>query len=380
MAMASRGKMARRASYLLVLGALGLACLAAVPGATATPATDKVTIVPPAVLALKAWTAATSNTTPMQGTIELNGKPVVGVRVRVDNYLIPKPTDVYGHFTYLVDDTLLQRHVVTVADASHATVAGKPLTSEQQAALAATPSAITVAYPISNVKVSKNAAGDPVVTGRIMNGDGTPPPKVSLLTYSLSGTVTDSNGKPVAGAIVSTRTVDRDYWTVSSYTDKHGHYTSLFTASDEEGHNPVPFTVKVAVGNDTYQFLPAEYVYFKALESSVLNLQLPPQGFPMALPLPKSFPGAIYTGTVVGATTANGKVIRPVKATWTDANGGFSLTLPHSYAGKSVSLWEDSTDLFSVKPATPGGPVDLLNWPRALAPNVARNLATVKLS
>jgi len=371
--------MARRASQLLAAGAFALACLATVPGATATPSASKVTIVPPAVLALRAWTPATSNTTPMQGTIELNGKPVAGVRVRVDNYLIPKPTDAEGHFTYLADDTLLQRHVVTVADSSNATVGGKPLTSEQQAALAATPSAITVAYPISNVQVSRNAAGDPVVTGRIMDGAKVPPPRVSLLTYSLSGTVTDSNGKPVVGAVVSTRTVDRDYWTVSSYTDKNGHYTSLFTASDEEGHNPVPFTIRIADGNDTYQFLPAEYVYFKALESSVLNLQLPPQGYPMALPLPKSYPGAIYTGTIVGATTANGQVIRPVKATWTDAEGNFTLTLPHSYAGKSVSLWEDGVDLFSVKAATPGGPVDLQSWPRILAPNVARNLATVKL-
>src|SRR5271154_1501263 len=214
--------MAKR-SYAIVLGLLSVVCLAAVPGGSATPSAAKVTIVPPAVLALKAWTASTSNTTPVQGTIELNGKPIVGVRVRVDNYLIPNPTDAGGHFTYLVDDTLLARHVVTIDDSSNATVGGRPLTDEQRLALAATPSAITVAYPIDNVHVSRNAAGDPVVTGRIADSVGTAPPHVALLTYSLSGTVTDSDGNPVVGAVVSTRTVDRDYWTVSGYTDKTGH-------------------------------------------------------------------------------------------------------------------------------------------------------------
>ena len=363
----------------LALGVLVLACLSLVSGGAGTPAALRVTIVPPAVVALRSWTPATANTVPVQGTIELNGRPISGVRVRVDDYVIPSPTDAAGRFTYLVDDTLLQRHIVSVADAGEASVGGRALTAAQRSALAAAPSAITVAYPITNVHVSRDDAGDPVVTGRIADASGVPPPHVSLETYSLSGTVTDSDGKPVEGAIVSTRTVDRDYWTVSTTTDSRGRFTSLFTASDEEGHNPVPITVRVAVGDDTYQFLPAEYVYFRALESAVMNVQLPPEGYAMALPLPKSYPGAIYTGTVVGATSSGRKVIRPVKATWIDAKGDFSLTLPRSYAGKTVSLWEGELDLFSTEPATSGGPIDLRDWPRVLGSTIPRDLEKVKL-
>jgi hypothetical protein len=371
---------ARWATSALAFGCLAAACLVLGPGASATNSVAEVSIGPPSVLALRPWTSETANTEPVEGEIEANGKPVAGVRVRVDNYVIPTPTDAAGHFIYLVDDTLLERHVVTIADATNATVGKVPLTSAQRSALAATSSAITVAYPISGVKVSHDKAGNPVITGKIADVSGAAPPHVALSTYELTGTVTDSNGKPVVGAQVSTRTVDRDYWTVSSYTDKKGRYSSLFTASDEEGHNPVPFTVRVADGNDTYQFLPAEYVFFKRLESATLDLQLPPSGYAMALPLPKSFPGAIYEGTIVGATTPSGKVIKPLKAQWVDGAGNFSITLPRAAAGKSVSLWEDTLGLFSVAPAVPGGPVEVKEWPRALAPNVARDLQTVSLS
>jgi hypothetical protein len=365
---------------LLRAGLLSAACLALVPRATATGSADGPTIVPPPVLALHQWTPATANITPVRGVVRWNGNPVSGVRVRVDNYVIPTPTNASGEFTYLVDDTLLQRHPVTIADASNAEVGGAPLTAAQRSALAATSSSITVAYPIGNLRVARNRAGDLVVSGRILDAAGRPPPRVRLATYSLSGTVIDANGKPVVGAQVSTRTIDRDFWTVSTPTDTNGRYHSLFTASDQESDDPVPFTVRIAAGNDVYQFLPSEYVYFRRLESATLNLQLPPSGFAMALPLPKSYPGAIYAGIVVGAADANGTMIRPLESTWTDARGDFSMTLPRSLAGGSVSLWEARLDLFSVRPSVPGGVVDLRDWPSVLAPGAARDLQLVRLS
>ena len=365
---------------LLTVGLLSVACLALVPSAVATSSAAGPTIVPPPVLALQPWTSATANVTPLRGVVKWNGKPVSGVRVRVDNYVIPTPTNASGEFTYLTDDTLLERHPVTIADASKAEVGGTPLTGEQRLALAATTSSITVAYPISNLHVMRNGAGDLVISGRIVDAAGRPPPRVGLVTYSLSGTVIDSNGKPGVGAQVSTRTIDRDFWTVSTPTDKNGHYDSLFTASDEQSDDPVPFTVRIADGNDIYQFLPAEYVYFRRLESATLNLQLPPSGFAMALPLPKSFPGAIYAGTVVGASDGNGTVIRPLETTWTDTKGDFSMTLSRSLAGTSVSLWEAPLDLFSVRPSVPGGVVDLRDWPSVLAPGAARDLQLVRLT
>ena len=373
MAMARR----RRPTTLLLVGLTSACSLVAVSGVTAGSAPRGV-IVTPALLALRPWTSATANLTPVQGTVELNGRPVAAVHVRVDGYTIPAATGSNGKFTYLVDDTLLERHLVTISDSTHANSGRSPLTSAERSALAAAGSAITVAYPVGKLKLSHNAEGDPVVTGQIVDTAGQAPPKVALSTYSLGGTVTDSNGKPVAGALVSTQTTDRDFWTVSTATDAQGHFTSLFTASDESNHDPVPFTVRIAVGNDIYQFLPDEYVYFRRLQSATLNLQLPPSGFPMALPLAQSRPGAIYVGTVVGAAES-GHVIRPVAATWTDGNGDFSLTLPRTFAGKTVSLWEGTLDLFSVHPAMPGGPVDLHDWPSTLPPNVPRDILSVRL-
>jgi len=74
------------------------------------------------------------------------------------------------------------------------------LSSDDQKALLATQSAINVAYMARDLKVTTNGAGQPVITGRLTKAGGTPPPAVGLLTYQLTGTVTDSNGKPVSGA------------------------------------------------------------------------------------------------------------------------------------------------------------------------------------
>jgi hypothetical protein len=339
------------------------------------------TIVVPPPTTLKKWNADTDNLIPIQGTVEWNGKPVSGASVRVDTFLEPSPTDAQGHFTYLVDGTLMGRHVVTIANASQAKVGGVALTSAEQAALTATQSAISVDYGIKNLQVSRDSSGRPVVTGQLANSLGDPPSPVGLFTYQLTGTVVDSDGKPVVGAQVSTRTEDRDYWTVSTFTDSQGHYSSLFTASAETAGTPgapVPFTVRVSKGNLVYQFLPLEFVDFDRLESATLNIQLPPQGYPLALPLPQSYPGAIYQGVVVGVAQGD-QAVRPVITTWTDTTGRFTITLPKGMAGKTVSLWEGRLQMFSKNEAVPGGSIDLQGYPTTLPANVPRDLQSVTL-
>jgi hypothetical protein len=109
-----------------------------------------------------------------------------------------------------------------------------------------------------------------------------------------------------------------------------------------------------------------------------MDLRLPPRGYAMVLPLPRSYPGAIYEGIVVGV--AQGDVpVRAVSVTWPDAVGRFRLVLPRSLAGRKVSLWEAKLDLFSRAAAKPGGAIDLRDWPRALAPDAPRDLARVTL-
>jgi hypothetical protein len=357
---------------LLVLAGVALA------PASAGPAAGSATIVAPPTFSIATWSADSSNLVPATGTVELGGVPVSGVGVRVDGYQLPATTNAKGQFTYLLDHTLLGRHVVAVVDASAGKAAGQPLSSADQVRLASVQASIQVAYPVTQVQVTTNAAGEPVVSGKVATTAGTAPPKVGLLTYRLTGTVTDSNGKPVDGAVVSTRTTDRDYWTISTVTGKDGRYSSLFTASSESQQDPVPFTVRVSIGDTVYQFLPLEYVLFRRLQSATLDIRLPPRGYPMAIPEPVSYPGALYTGILVGAAV-NGVPVRPVAATWPTGSGAFQLTLPKRLAGKTVTLWEAKVQLFSRTPATPGGSVDIAGWPSTLPADAPRNLASVAL-
>ncbi len=360
---------------------LGVALLAGLGGATRSAGAGHRSgpaISTPAPYALTKWDAESDNVVAAPGAVTLNGAPVTGVRVRVDAYELPSPTDAQGRFVYFADDTRVARHVVSIVDASRGRVGGKALTNEDQSALADRRASITVAYPIHELRVARDSAGRPVVSGRIASAGGTPPPVVALYSYELTGTVTDSGGKPVVGARVSTRTLDRDYWTVSSPTDARGRFTSLFTASSEAGGNPVSFTVRVSRGDLVYEFLAGELVDFQRLQSARVNIGLPPSGYAMTLPLPRSYAGAIYEGIVVGAARG-GEPVRPVAATWPDEEGRFRIILPRSLAGQDVSLWEGSLDLFSQAPARPGRPIDLRDWPRVLAPNVPRDLARVRL-
>jgi uncharacterized protein YfaP (DUF2135 family) len=366
----------RGAPLLAALGMV-LGTLVVTGSGGAVPNTGAVVAVP-RPYAVNAWRPNTDNLIAAQGTITIDGIPVTGARVKVDGYVLPSPTDAQGRFVYLADGTRIARHVVSVVGASQARAAATPLTGSQASALLAKRAAITIAYPVRDLRVTRDAAGRPVVAGRIAHTAGAAPAAVSLYSYELTGTVTDANGRPVVGARVSTRTLGRDYWTLSVPTDAQGRYSSLFTASDASGDNPVPFTVRVAKGDLVYQFLSKEVVEFQLLRSAKLDLRLPPRGYPMLLPLPRSYPGAIYEGIVFGV--ARGDVpVRPVSVTWPDAGGRFRMVLPRSLAGGRLSLWEGKSHLFSHATARPGGAIDLRDWPAVLAPAVPRDLARVTL-
>jgi hypothetical protein len=72
-------------------------------------------------------------------------------------------------------------------------------------------------------------------------------------------------------------------------------------------------------------------------------------------------------------------VVRPVSARWPDTSGNFSFVLPASMRGKTVRFWQDLRELFQTFPATPGGPVDLTNWPSALTSRVPQGFQTLAL-
>ena len=297
-------------------------------------------MITPAPIALRAWSATSQNTLIATGRIELGGRPVSGVTLTVDGYRLQQRTDAAGRFRYRIDTTLARRRVVTVASAVTARVGGRLMSSAERAAVGRLKGSFEVAYRITGLHASLQN-GNVVVTGRASLFGGGAPPPVVLYTYRLSGTVTDSDGRPVAGAVVVSRTQDRDFWTSSTATDAHGRYTSFFAASDEAGSNPVPITVQVAVGSETFASEFGSNVMFPALRSASLDLKLPASpSTPLPVAKPSSRAGAVYEGVMVGVSGPHG-VVKPLSATWPDRSGHFRLVLPATARGASLSVWED---------------------------------------
>ena len=109
------------------------------------------------------------------------------------------------------------------------------MTDAEQSALRARSAGISVAYRLVDLSARLQKNGTVAVSGRAVRADGAPVPRVVLLSYRLSGTVTDASGRPVQGATVVTRTTDRDFWTFSLPSNSTGRYVSFFSASDEQG-------------------------------------------------------------------------------------------------------------------------------------------------
>ncbi|HEY3541250.1 MAG TPA: PQQ-binding-like beta-propeller repeat protein [Gaiellaceae bacterium] len=351
---------------------------------TAAPAAPTVAAAPrgvgrittQAAIPVRLWQASSSNVTRVGGRVLLNGRPVAGARVALDGYRLPQATAKDGSFSTDVDNTSPLRRAVRVFDASRATVAGKRLSAGQQSALRAAQGGFSTSYSLRGVQ-TRRQGGNVVVTGRLVGANGQAPPTVRLLTYQLSGTITDASGKPVQGAVVITRTQDRDFWTHSSASDANGHYTSFFSASDETGANPVLLSVGLAHGGTSYGGNVGVNTNFAHLKSARLNIQLG-SGTSYTLQTPTSYSGAVYSGLVVGVT-AGGKVVKPLAAHWPDARGNFSLTLPGSVRGKTLHFWQNLRQAFSRFAARPGGPLDVRSWPAALGDATPQGLASLRV-
>jgi alcohol dehydrogenase (cytochrome c) len=330
-----------------------------------------------AAVPVRDWQASSTNTQVVTGRVQLGRTPVQGARVAVEGYRIPDRTAADGSFRYSVDVTIPLRHVATVVSAKGAEAKGRPLTAAEQKALVGVHAGFDVGYAIQGLSTTLRSDGRIVVSGRLASTSGAPPPIVALYTYRLTGVVTDSSGRPVAGAVVVTRTQDRDFWTFSTRSDSLGRYTSFFAASDETPVDPVTLSVQVAVGNDSYGLPVGVNVQFDRLHSARMNVQLPASGTGLPAPKPTSYEGAVYEGMLVGVSAPG--VVKPVSARWPDRTGRFSFVLPASLRGKTVSVWESFQQLFQSSPTGPGGPIDLQEWPRSLREDVPRGLTTLKL-
>jgi alcohol dehydrogenase (cytochrome c) len=326
-------------------------------------------------LNVKLWDANSSNVQSVSGRILLNGAPVKGAVVSMDGFRIPAVTRADGSFITDVDITVPDRRTLRVVSVQGATVHGKRLTAGQQSAVLGASGGFSVGYGVTGLHAAKQSDGSVLVTGRLVGADRQAPPLVHLLTYQLGGTITDASGKPVQGAVVITRTQDRDFWTHSSASDANGHYTSFFSASDETGADPVQLSVGVANGNISYGATLGTLVNFSLLKSATMNIKLG-AGTSYTVSPPSERVGAVYSGLVVGVVSG-GKVVKPLAERWPSANGSFSMRLPASVRGKTVRFWENLRQSFSSFPAKPGGAIDLSSWPTALGDSVPVGVATL---
>ena len=327
-------------------------------------------------LTVRGWTPSSNDTVGVQGRLTLDGRPVSGARIRVDSYVLTGRTNANGEFTYPADYTLARRHVVSVAGVTAAHVSGHLLSAGQRSAVLRAGSAFAVAYKVSNLHTSIGKGGNVILTGHLANSSGVAPPTVVLYTYQLGGRITDSTGKPVAGAYVVTRTQDRNFWTFSQPSNADGVFRSFYTASDQAGKDPVPLSIQVTLGNVAYGLPTGITVSFKALQSANVNLQLPASpGNPVAS-TPTVVRGAIYQGLLVGVQGPRGTIV-PVGGNWPDKNGNFRLVLPSSARGETLSIYEDARQFFSPTTAAPGGAVTPGAWPHGLAQTVPQRLAAI---
>jgi alcohol dehydrogenase (cytochrome c) len=343
---------------------------------TAT-ALGRARIVTGRAMVARPWNPNTSNWQFAFGQVLLGKTPVVGAQIRVDRFTIPALTGPKGGFSYSADITEPGRHDVKVVGLSRARVNGRKLSAGEQAALQAKHAGFNVAYRISNLRAKVQSNGTVLVTGLVTNSAGTAPPPVGLYTYKLGGTITDVTGKPVQGAVVVGRTNDRDFWTFSAPSDANGSYTSFFHASDETDADPVPINIGVALGATSYGGNLGTAANFTRNQSATLDIQLR-AGTAYTLAKPSSYSGAIYEGPAVGVASG-GDVIKPVAERWPDTKGRFSMTLPRSVRGKTISFWQSRRLFFSRFAATPGGKVDLASWPARLGQGTPSHLATLTL-
>ena len=348
--------------------------LAAAPARAAAGATIEVGSRP----FVRRWQATGSNEQIVAGRLLLRGAPVRGARIQIDRYQLLSLTDAQGRFRYRADVTTPKRHVITVVGASRATVGGRRLSAADRAAVLAAKSGISVAYRIRDVRTQKLANGNVLVTGRATLARGTAPPPAVLFTYMLSGRITDSAGRPVQNAVVVTRTLDRDFWTFSEPSDAQGNYSSFYTASDEEGADPVPLQVQVSLGDTSYAFPGGRNVSFKRLRSATLDIKLPTAGGQMTSSDVGSYVGGVYDALLIGVASG-GRTVRPVSATWPDSRGRFRLVLPASARGKTVSFWMDRGPVFSRAVAGPGRAVTPSLFPAAPGAQAPQGLLRLRL-
>lgn len=329
------------------------------------------------IVPVELWEQGGANRFTVTGALTIDGQPVGGAWLTANTYTVPQATGDDGTFTITGDQTVLDRHIVRVKDASQATVAGAAVTEAQQAALRNVETTIETAFVMTFDEKPKLAEqGDTVISGTLTFADGTTPaPSVRLWGYYLTGMVVDADGHPVEGAYVSVRDDEGETWALSDKTGADGRYTlRFFPIGGSE------FILRVARGVNSYQA--GSEIAFEDATSAKLDIMLHEEmGMVVGTGRDGAFeveprPGAEYVGYMAGVAAEE----RPLNAavTWPEEDGRFTVTIPESSAtDKPITFFQARLRFFSDVEATPGGEIAPDVIPDRLDPRIPDELPPI---
>lgn len=313
----------------------------------------------PALIPVSEWKSGTNNSTTISGMAMAGSAGVSGAHVLLDRWQSPDTTGDDGSFTLPIDYTLPDRRLVRLADTKGGDHDGAT-------------TYLNIAFPMQLQRGTQEGASGTTITGsaRFAGAGGRPVPPVVLFAYQLDGTVTDADGEPVEGAVVSAKDPNEGVWNLSPPTDSKGRYRLDFLpGTTSEG-----LSIRVAIDDDTFETGEKGLTKFAALKSSTLDLRINRDTDGLELGTPKAEPGAVYEGLLVGAINGDGEVVQPTAATWPDAQGHFTVTYADGAVDDDATYFQRFGYVFQRSAATPGGAVDLAGWPTKLEDDVPRDL------
>lgn len=308
------------------------------------------------VVPIELWVGSETNKYDLQGALTLDGRPVEGAIIQVDQYVLSEPTDNDGSFLIRPDQTVLDRSVVSVVDAGNARVDGDILTETQQEMLLAAMTSVATAFDMNFESETALTAGasDVSIAGTLTFADGsTPVPTIAVQGFRLEGTVLDATGSPVSDAVVSLSADGGESWSFSNTTAEDGTYHLRFFPEDD------PAMVRVALGAELNQGM--EPVAFEVGTSSALDLMVPESGLALLngdggeTLTPTAEPGAEYFGIFCNIAV-DGTPLDAV-VTWPDEEGHFTITIPSAPSSGTAAFYQVRERFFSADEIVPGGDV-----------------------
>lgn len=321
------------------------------------------------------WQGGSTNRKQVDGRLSLDGQPVADAQLTANEYVLPSLTGADGAYSVRRDQTIIDRTILRVTDASRATVGGMPITSAQAAQLTAASFAIESAFTVKldEAPTLRRGATNVTIAGTASFADGTPIPPVARWGYTLSGTVRDASGDPLSHVFVSVSDDEGETWALSNQTGADGRYQLRFYPVT----GGADFTIRIAYGDDVATS--DDQVTFQPETSSQVDLVLQKDhGMVMGTGdggkfMVKAVPGAEYVGYLVGIAV-DAKPL-PATLTWPDAQGHFTAEIASLDTAGSAGFFQIRARFVSTQKNTPGGEIPTELIPASLGARTPRNIA-----